>query len=105
MKVQAENITMEIARTIMNQIKYADPYALMAYGASNFVALPESKVYAGGLRFKVNGLTHKGWVSINLRWADDYTISFINKMGETIKEVENVYCDMLVDILDYVEGK
>jgi hypothetical protein len=38
---------MEIARTIIEQIKYADKWALMAYGSKNFVALPESKEYQG----------------------------------------------------------
>jgi hypothetical protein len=96
---------MEIARTIIEQIKYADKWALMAYGSRNFVALPESKGYQGGLKFQVNGLRHNGTVSIQLKWIDTYTISFINKKGDTIKEVEDVYCDLLVDVLDWVEGK
>lgn len=96
---------MEIARTILEQIKYGDKWALMAYGAKNFIALTESKEFQGGLQFEVNGLHHKGIVRIQLKWIDTYTITFINKRSEIVKEVEDVYCDMLVDVLDYIEGK
>ncbi|WP_158729054.1 MULTISPECIES: hypothetical protein [unclassified Flavobacterium] len=96
---------MEIAKTIIEQIKYADKWALMAYGSKNFLALPESKDFQGGLQFQVNGLKHKGTVRIQLKWIDTYTILFISKKGDTIKEVKDVYCDMLVDILDWIEGK
>lgn len=96
---------MEIAKIILEQIKHTDKWALMAYGSKNFIALPESKEYQGGLKFEVNGFQHKGTVRIQLKWIDTYTISFINKKGDTIKEVEDVYCDMLVDILDWIEGK
>jgi hypothetical protein len=96
---------MEIATTILEQINYGDKWALMAYGAKNYLALPELKEYQGGLQFQVNGLQHKGTVRIQLKWIDTYTIIFINKNGETTKEVEDVYCDMLIDILDYIEEK
>ena len=43
---------MEIAKIILGQIKYLDKMALMAWGARNFVALPKSKEFQGGLRFK-----------------------------------------------------
>ena len=39
------------------------------------------------------------------KWIDTYTITFFNKKGNAVKDVEDVYCDMLVDILDYIEGK
>jgi hypothetical protein len=44
-------------------------------------------------------------VRIQLKWIDTYTISFLNKNGEVVKKVEDVYCEMLVDVLDYIEGK
>lgn len=97
--------TMEIAQTILNQIKYADRSALMAWGAKNFSAMSESKEFQGGLTFQVNGLTHKGWVKVCLRWADDYTIIFINKNREVVKTFEGAYCDMLVPVIDWIEGK
>lgn len=96
---------MEIARTILEQIKYGDKWALMAYGATNFIALQETKDFQGGVKFKVNGLKHKGTVMVQLKWIDTYTITFVNNNGVTVKEVEDVYCDTLVDVLDYIEGK
>lgn len=97
--------TMEIAQTIVDQIKYADRSALMAWGARNFSAISESKDYEGGLTFQVDGLNHKGWVKVCLRWVDDYTIIFINKNGEVVKTFEGAYCDMLVPVIDWIEGR
>jgi hypothetical protein len=97
--------TMEIAQTILEQIKCDDRSALMAWGAKNFSAISESKDYEGGLAFQVNGLQHKGWVRIYLRWADDYTIIFINKNRETVKTFGGAYCDMLVQVIDWIEGR
>ena len=96
---------MEIARTILEQIKYGDKWALLAYGATNFIELQETKDFQGGVKFKVNGLKHKGTVMVQLKWIDTYTITFLNNNGVTVKEVEDVYCDTLVDVLDYIEGK
>ncbi|TVZ24096.1 hypothetical protein JM84_3055 [Dokdonia sp. Hel_I_63] len=96
---------MEIAKIILGQIKYLDRMALMAWGARNFVALPKSKEFQGGLRFKVNGLKHQGWVTIELTYLDEYTVTFINEDVEVVKVRHGVYCDMLVDIIDYIEGK
>jgi hypothetical protein len=97
--------TMDIAQTIIEQVKYVDKWALMAYGSRNFTALSESKLYQGGLQFQVNGFHFKGTVRIQLKWIDTYTITFISKKCEIVKEVENVYCDTLVDILDWIECK
>jgi hypothetical protein len=97
--------TMEIAQTILEQIKYADRSALLAWGAKNFSAISESKEFEGGLAFQVDGLVHKGWIQICLRWADDYTIIFINKNREVVKTSKGIYCDMLVDVIDWIEGK
>lgn len=100
-----ENTPVQIAQTILNQIKYQDKSALMAWGARNFVALPETKSILGGVSFQVNGLTHKGWVTIKLDWSDTYTIVFTNKKREVVKTSEGVYCDMLIDVIDFIEGK
>jgi len=100
-----ENTPVQIARTILNQIKYQDKSALMAWGAKSFCSLSETESTIGGLSFQVNGLTHKGWVTIKLDWSDTYTVVFTNKNREVIKTIEGVYCDMLVDIIDFIEGK
>lgn len=100
-----ETHLLDIAKTIMGQIMNTDPYALPAWGARHFVALPESKEFQGGLRFRVSGLKFQGLVQIELRWVDDYTITFINDAGVAGKVVECVYCDMLVEVIDWVEGR
>ena len=96
---------MDIAKTILEQIEFGDKWALMGYGSKNFIALPESKEFQDGLQFEVNGFKHIRNVRIQLKWIDTYTIKFINKNGVCIKEFEDVYCDKLIDILDYIEGK
>lgn len=105
MESETTSRALEIARTIVNQIKYADKWALGAWKCQNLVALPESKEFAGGLRFKVNGLKFKGYVAIELRWVDDYTITFINKQKQVVKELKGIYCDQLVECIDWIEGK
>jgi hypothetical protein len=96
---------MEIAQTILEQIKYADRSALMAWGATSFCAISETEEFQGGLSFQVNGLIHQGWVKVCLRWADDYTIIFIDKNRKVVKTFERAYFDMLVPVIDWIEGK
>lgn len=100
-----ESQSIDVAKTIINQIRYADRWFLPAIGAKNFLSLPESKLFQGGVRFNCNGLKHKGVVEISLRWVDDYTISFLNNAGDIVHVVEGVYCDTLVAILDWIEGR
>lgn len=93
-----------IAKKIIDQINYNDCCALKAWSATNFVSLLPSKEFQGGLKFSVDGLEFKGIVKIELRWVDDYVVSFI-KNGRLLHQVKNVYHDTLVDVIDYVEGK
>lgn len=97
------NRTMEIAKTIMNQIKAIDYWALGAYGANTYASMSEDETRMGGLTFKVNGYNHKGWVKIELTWSDEYRIHFINRKRVNVKTVEGVYCDELVQVLDWIE--
>lgn len=100
-----ENTSVQIARTILNQIKYLDKSALMAWGANSFCSLSENKNRVGGLSFMVNGITHKGWVTIELDWLDTYNVVFTNKKREIVKTYDGVYCDMLINVIDFIEGK
>lgn len=95
----------DIAETIMAQIVHFDRYSLMAWGATQFTALEESKEYQGGVIFRVNGLTHQGFVRVELKWIDVYVVSFLSLDNELVKEVEDVYCDQLVQVIDFIEGK
>ena len=97
--------TMEIAKKVTQQIKSIDGFFLMAVGAHNFAALGSTSERLGGLEFKVNGLTHKGWCKIELTFMDTYRIHFINRKRELVKTVDEFYCDQLIQILDFVEGR
>ncbi len=97
--------TMEIARTILNQIKFGDRMFLMAVGATNFASLSSTEFRMGGLEFQVNGLLHRGWCKIELKFNDSYRIIFVNRKREIVKKVDECYCDQLIEILDYVEGR
>jgi hypothetical protein len=94
---------MEIAKTIVQQVIALDPWAFGAYGATKLFEIPECSKYAGGLMFTVNGKKHKGNVLIFLKWSDVYKIVFMSEDGVPVKEVDEVYCDMLVDVLDFIE--
>ena len=103
--MNTQNETMVIAKTILDQIKSLDRWFLMAVGAHNYAALSTDEKRAGGLEFKVRGLNHTGWCKIELTYLDTYRIYFINKKREIVKAVEECYCDQLVQILDFVEGR
>ena len=54
-----------------------------------------------GLLLKVNGAKFKGWVLITLAWDDTYTVRYLNaQYNEALPMNENVYCDVLQDIID-----
>lgn len=57
-----------------------------------------------GLRFKVQGYKFRGMVEVVYNEGKDlFDVSFI-KANKVIKSVEDVYFDMLVDVIDnYVE--
>lgn len=100
-----ENKSIEIAKIIIEQIKALDRLALICYGAKNFIALPESSEFQGGVKFNVSGLNHKGYVKIELRWVDDYSITFVNRKDKEVKKLHGIYCDMLVEVLDWIENR
>jgi hypothetical protein len=93
---------MTIAQIIIHQINSLDKWALFAYGSRNFYLVQGSSEFQGGLTFKVNGLHHKGQVSILLKWTDVYVVRF-SKNGIDLKENDEVYCEMLIEVLDYIE--
>lgn len=63
---------------------------------------PESmKVIEGGLEFECNGFKHTGKVQIVLDEGKDlFEVHLISENGEKIKTIEDVYVDMLVDVID-----
>lgn len=73
-----------------------------SWGVSKFFYLSNK-----GLLFKVNGNHHKGYVLITLAWNDTYNVYIMSTHGNVKTELNEVYYDMLVDVIDneieYVE--
>ena len=54
-----------------------------------------------GLKFKVQGFLHTGWVEVVYNEGRDlFEVRTINKDGSVKQEVEDVYFDCLVDVID-----
>ena len=111
---------MNTAQTILNQIKagtdvqgYNGGTKLMMIWGTNRLQATEN-----GLRFKVKGAIHRGYVEVTLDANDTYSIAFYTirnysaklqangvlapgrQVRKTIKEFEGVYCDQLTQIID-----
>ena len=94
---------MNVAQTILDQIRGMDKWALGSWGAKDLVATSN-----GGLRFKTSGMVKwKGFVSIELNASDLYDVKFQRvRKHEAItdKEVNGVYFDQLVEVIDRKVG-
>lgn len=90
---------MNIAQTILSQIKTQDAWALSAWGAKDFVNT------GSGLQFKVGGLAEfKGHVLVKYNEGSDlYSLEFfkIRKgIKNTVQSLEEVYAEDLVRLID-----
>lgn len=103
MKKQVMYGEQSVGETIRSQIQAIDGWALMAWGARDFI---QGKLdgYHEGLKFRVSGLKFKGWVMILYKPVPDlYEIQTYKVLkGEVIyyDKAEDVYADMLVEIID-----
>lgn len=88
----------EIQDVILDQLKGLGSIKMMSWGSHSFIGHQENN-REGWLKFKVNGHHFQGWVKILLRANDTYTIQFI-KDGKIEKELDDVYFDQMVDIID-----
>lgn len=70
-------------------------FKFYSWGPNKFISLVD-KV----LIFKVQGHHHKGYVCITLGWNDTYTIRLLSTQGNVKFEMEEVYFDILFDVLD-----
>ena len=93
---------MNVAKTILSQIKALDGWSLGAWGAKDLVALEN------GLQFKSSGMVKKkGIVQIKLNGSDLYDVSFgkVRKFEyKEIKKINDVFVGDLVDIIDEMVG-
>lgn len=90
----------KIAKTIIEQIKWsADLNVILSWGISEKKALYFEEKATLGLN--VNGFLHQGWIYISYDEGNDtYQIRLLNENNEVKKVVEDVYCDMLGNIID-----
>jgi hypothetical protein len=59
------------------------------------------KAINNGLKFKVQGYLHTGWVEVVYNEGRDlFSVRTINKDGSVKNEVEDVYFDCLVNVID-----
>ena len=111
---------MNIAQTIVNQIKALTPTSVLwSWGASKWQALGESSEktksvqgigedYLGGVMFYVRGMNHKGHVIVSLALNDTYTVTIGSVRKGTInpkKQVREVYFDELSEVIDNLVEK
>lgn len=92
-----------IATTILGQIKALDVFAMGAWGAKDLVAMRD------GLKFKTSGMVRwKGYVYVKYDEGQDlYNVVFgqVRKAEwKVVKQVDGVFVDMLVDIIDAQVG-
>lgn len=98
----------EVAQTIMHQLRTLGGIKMMSWGAHAFRhGSTRGEKYSNPfLLFRVNGLLYKGQVMIVLMGDDTYTIRLVKKdltlpTGFAVtKEVENVFFDEMVDLID-----
>ena len=91
---------MNIAKTILEQMKAMDMNLLMCMGFQKPVALER------GLRFKVNGFSHKGLVEITLNGADLYDVKLIKlsrKQNQTAKALGVIKFDLHSEVVELIE--
>jgi len=106
---------MEIAKTILNQIKTLTPTTVFySWGPSKFQAVTGNQItgvgekYLGALVFYVRGMKHKGHVMVSLAGDDTYTVTIGHVRKGIIKpkqQVKGVYFDMLPEIIDNLVEK
>lgn len=90
---------MEMAKYIMSILR-SQTMIVLSWGFHNPVAINN------GLKFRVQGYLHTGWVQVVYNEGRDlFEVRTINQDGSTKKEVEDVYFDCLVEVIDNMVEK
>tara|TARA_R110000824_G_scaffold99328_6_gene236646 strand:+ start:424 stop:771 length:348 start_codon:yes stop_codon:yes gene_type:complete len=97
MTTTTNNETMQVAKTIVQQIPVMDK---MAVGYRKPIALDQNENRIGGLSFSVNNRNR--FVRVELQWNDTYKVTYfrVKRTKTSIDHVEiaqatDVYCDCL----------
>lgn len=94
----------QIASTIQQQMTFPNRVVFWSWGVSKY-AYGINENGEAFLRFKVNGRKFKGYVWVVYDFSDTYKIAFVSTRGNVKKEVVDVYCDQLQEIIDdFVEN-
>ncbi len=88
-------MNLNILNEIRRQLYAGGQMKVMSWGTRGWTAINEYT-----LRFRVSGHLHKGFVTIFLTPMDVYTVKLLNLKGEVKKEINDVYCDELTDVID-----
>ena len=112
---------LEIANTILSQIKALDFWALGSWGSHGYTAektgpladgaFKDEYIRGGGVTFKVKTPKYptSTWVRVFLMGSDTYSIEIVNMRVnnyKTINSCQDVYCDQLVYVIDsLIENK
>ena len=89
----------EIANIVQKQITRN---TLACVGASNYVALPRTDEFSGGLGFKTRVDNQNRRIQIELNYCDTYTVKqiLIRKNKANVKfQATDVYCDNLDEVV------
>jgi len=92
---------MSVPTEIKNQLLALDTNALMCWAANNFRGSgPVDPEHNGQLIFNIQNLKEikKGYIKINLNYADLYDIFIFNK-SELFAEFKGIYNDQLIDVI------
>jgi len=85
---------MEMAKYILSILK-SQLMVMWSWGFNSPIAL------SNGLKFKVQGFIHKGWIVVKYNNGTDlFDISLLTSKMETKKEITGIYFDMLVEVID-----
>jgi hypothetical protein len=85
---------MEMAKYIL-QILKTQPIIVFSWGCHNACALPN------GLKFSVDDYLHQGKVEVVYNeGADLFVVNTLNADGSIKQQIEDVYLDCLVSVID-----
>ena len=88
---------MESMANYIMQILKSQIIKMWSWGFNSPKSLPNNK----GLKFKVNGFKHKGWVEVIYdEGVDAFNINLLNYRNNVVKQINGAYLDNLVDVID-----
>lgn len=92
-----------IADTILSQLRRGRQIFYSWGGHAFRFAITEGKYQNAYLLFRVRGFVYKGLVRVILNGLDMYTLQLVKKVNGVLvvtKELDNVDCESMVEILD-----